>query len=88
MRERILAHSDPLPESTVIALARLRRAEGWQELGSATVVLRAAHRTRLRGRLAGSVHSGRGQLATETEDLKQQARASRLPEEGESLLRK
>jgi hypothetical protein len=29
MRERILAQVDPLPESSVTALARLRRAEGW-----------------------------------------------------------
>jgi len=29
MRERILDHVDPLPESTVEALARLRRQAGW-----------------------------------------------------------
>ncbi len=28
-RERILAHVDPLPASTVDALARLRRQAGW-----------------------------------------------------------
>lgn len=27
--ERALAHVDPLPDSTVAALARLRRAAGW-----------------------------------------------------------
>lgn len=29
MRDRILAAEDPLPESTVIALTRLRRQAGW-----------------------------------------------------------
>lgn len=29
MRQRILDQSDPLPESTVVALARLRREAGW-----------------------------------------------------------
>jgi len=29
MRERILAQTDPLPESTLAALARLRREAGW-----------------------------------------------------------
>lgn len=28
-RERILAHVDPLPESTLVALDRLRRQSGW-----------------------------------------------------------
>jgi hypothetical protein len=29
--ERILAHEDPLPESTIAALARLRKERGWGE---------------------------------------------------------
>jgi hypothetical protein len=29
MRDRVLAQVDPLPESTVAALARLRRTAGW-----------------------------------------------------------
>lgn len=29
MRERILSHADPLPQSTIDALARLRRENGW-----------------------------------------------------------
>lgn len=33
MPERILAHEDPLPESTIEALARLRRAAGWPHGG-------------------------------------------------------
>jgi hypothetical protein len=28
-RDRVLGHADPLPESTVVALARLRREAGW-----------------------------------------------------------
>lgn len=28
-RDRILSHVDPLPESTVVALSRLRRQAGW-----------------------------------------------------------
>jgi hypothetical protein len=31
--QRILEHSDPLPESTVQALARLRREAGWGHAG-------------------------------------------------------
>lgn len=27
--ERVLAHEDPLPDSTIAALARLRRESGW-----------------------------------------------------------
>ncbi|MDD9938461.1 MAG: hypothetical protein OXT09_32930 [Myxococcales bacterium] len=29
MKQRILEHTDPLPESTVAALKRLRREAGW-----------------------------------------------------------
>lgn len=31
--ERVLDHTDPLPESTVAVLARLRRAAGWGDGG-------------------------------------------------------
>lgn len=33
MRERVLAHEDPVPESTTRALERLRRAAGWGSAG-------------------------------------------------------